>query len=106
QQHLARVQRRVDDEAGIGHVPLQPRGVTEVLFRDRRRVGPAAVVDLGEQLVLLAERQFELLAEDAGVEQILNADSYPRHLVAVGRADATARRADPGTAQVAFTDLV
>src|SRR5215469_9997247 len=64
QHHLLLVQRLVDDQARVGHVTLQPLEVGQVLRSRRLGVDPAPVVDLGEHLVLLAQRQLELLAQD------------------------------------------
>src|SRR5436190_23377581 len=99
QHHLALVQRPAQDQAGVGHVGTQPFGVPLVLGRDRLRFDPAPVVDLGQDLVLLAQHQVELLPQDAGIEQVLDADADPGDLVAVGRADAAAGGADPRAAQ-------
>ena len=69
-------------------------------------VEPAAVVDLGQQLVLVPQGQVELLPQDAGVKQVLHPDAHPGDLVAVGRADAPAGGADPRLAQEPLADLV
>src|SRR6266496_1836970 len=79
-----------------------PFAVAEVLGRYRGRVDAAPVVHLGEHLVLLPEHKLELLAEDAGIEQILCADAHPPGLVGVGRADAAPGGADPGRAEESF----
>ena len=69
-------------------------------------VHAAAVVDLREQLVLVPQRQLELLLEDAGVEQVLDPDAHARDLVAVGRPDAPAGGADLGVAEEPLADLI
>src|SRR6201982_1352886 len=93
--------RRPTAHAGgrVGHVGAEPLGVLLVIGRDRLGFDPAPVVDLGQDLVLLPQHQVELLPQDAGVEQVLDADPGPGDLVAVGRADAAAGRADPRAAQ-------
>ena len=106
QHHLARVERLAQGQRGIRHVRAEPLGVPLVLGRDRLGFDPAAVVDLGQYLVLLAQHQVELLAQDAGVEQVLDPDPDPGDLVGVGRADAAAGGADPRAAQVPLGDLV
>src|SRR6185437_5739584 len=106
QHHLVLVQRPAQDQPGVGHVGPEPVGVPLVLGRDRLGFDPAPVVDLGQDLVLLAQHQVELLPQDAGVEQVLDADPGPGDLVAVGRADAAAGGADPRAAQVPLGDLV
>jgi hypothetical protein len=45
-------------------------------------------------VVLLGERDLDLLAEDLRVEEVLHADAEPRRFVAVGRADPAPRRPD------------
>ena len=72
---LVVVQRVAEDEASVRDVRLQPLAIPQVLLGGRGRVDAAAVVDLGEQLVLVAQDEIEFLAEDAGVEQVL--DPYP-----------------------------
>ena len=106
QHHLALVQRPAQGQGRVGHVGAEPLGVLLVIGRDRLGFDPAPVVDLGQDLVLLPQHQVELLPQDAGVEQVLDADPGPRDLVAVGRADAAAGRADPRAAQVPFGHLV
>ena len=106
QQGLALVQRLVQHQPGVGRVGPQPLAVGHVLLGDGLRLDTAAIVDLGQDLVLLAQHELELLPQDAGVEQILHPDPHPGDLVAVGRPDAAAGGADPGAAQVALGHLV
>ena len=69
-------------------------------------MSPAAerepVVDLGQDGVLLLERDVELLAEDLGVEEVLDPEADPRRLVRVGRADAALGRAQGVLAEEAL----
>ena len=106
QDDLARIQRPAQGQGRVGHVGAEPVGVLLVAGRDCLGLDPAPVVDLGQYLVLLAQHQIELLPQDARVEQVLDADPGPGDLVAVGRADAAAGRADPRAAQVPFGHLV
>ena len=85
---------------------LQPLRVPEVFLVHRVDVDRLAVVDLDQDLVLLAQHQFQLLPEDARVEQVLDADADATDLVAVGRADAAAGGADPGGAKVSLDHAV
>src|SRR6185312_600558 len=87
QHHLALVQRPAQGQGRVGHVGAEPLGVLLVVGRDRLGFDSAAVVDLGQDLVLLPQHQVKLLPQDAGVEQVLDADPGPGDLVAVGRAD-------------------
>ena len=106
QHNLVPVQRPVKGQSGVGHVGAETFGIGLVLGGDSLRVEAAAVVDLGQDLVLVAQHQVELLGQDAGVEQVLDADPDPGDLVAVGRADAAPGGADPGAAQVPLGHLV
>ena len=62
----------------------------------------AAVVDLHQQLVLLAQRALNLLAQDGFVEDVLHAHAEAANLVHVGGADTAAGGADRALAQKAF----
>src|SRR5215475_6702777 len=103
---LVAVQRPGQDQAGVGHVRLQPLAVADVLFGGLVRVDASAVVDLGEQLVLVPQDEVELLTEDAGIEQVLDPDAQPGHFVAICRPDAAAGGADPGVAEKPLADFV
>ena len=86
---------------------LEPGGdLAEVQVADvvgRRR---QAVVDLGQDRVLLLEHHLELLPEDLGVEEVLHPQADPGGLVGVGGADAALRGAQLVLAQVALEDDV
>ena len=60
------------------------------------------VVHLGQDGVLLLERHVELLAEDLGVEEVLDPEADPGRLVGVGRADAALGRPQGVLAQEAL----
>ena len=66
----------------------------------------APVEHLDQGLVLVDQRALDLAGQDRGVQQILDPDAHPGHLVPVGRPDAPAGGADLGVAQEAFGDLV
>ena len=102
----ALVEGAVEHEGGVGDVGPHPLAVAEVFGHHGGRVDAAPVVDLRQDLVLLHQHQGQLLLQDAGVEQVLDPDPGPRHLVAVGRPDAPAGGPDAGAAQVAFGHLV
>ena len=65
-----------------------------------------AVVDLDQQVVLLLQTRLDLLPEDVGVEEVLDPDADPVHLVGVRRPDTATGGADLGLAEEAFGDLV
>ena len=87
-------------------IGAQPVGVRRQLvdrLLDRRR---AAVVDLGEDLVLQLEDALDLGVQDLLVEQVLDADADPVHLVGVRRPDAAPGGAEPPRAEEPLGDLV
>ena len=106
QDGLAPLQRRPQHRAGLRDVRAEPLRVGQVLLDDGVDLERLAVVDLEEHLVLLAQHQVELLAQDPRVEEILDPDAHAGHLVAVGRADAPPGGADPRRAEVALDDPV
>ena len=106
QHDLAFVERLGEQQAGVGDVRREDLGVAAVLVAHLVDVDGAPVVDLGQHLVLLAQRELDLGAEDSGVEQVLRADADAGHLVAVRRADAAAGGADPRLAEIALGDFV
>ena len=92
---------------GVGDHRLDARReLTQVVVGDVVRTQREAVVHLGEDEVLLLQDDVELLAEDLRIEQVLHAQTHPRRLVRIGRADSPLRRAQPGLAQVALGDPV
>ena len=73
----------------VGHHRGHPGGqLVEVVGADLVGRQGQAVVHLGQDGVLLLEHHVELLAEDLGVEEVLDPESDPGRLVGVGRADA------------------
>ena len=100
-ERLVQQQRRCRRPSGAAG-----RRTTAAPRRSRRPSTRAAVVDLGEDLVLQLERALDLLAQDLLVEQVLDADAEAVHLVGVRRADAAAGGADLAAAEEALGDLV
>ncbi len=90
----ALAQRAVDEQRRVGDVRTEPLRVALVARRDVLEVDRLRTVDLLEPVILLRERDLDLLAQDLRVEQVLDADPEPRRLVAVRRADPAPRRAD------------
>ena len=76
------------------------------MLNDAVGVHGSAVKHLHEQLVTRLECGFDFCLQDAGVEEVLNANADAPDLVHVRRADATARGADARFAQESFADLV
>jgi len=95
-QGVVQLERAVDE-----HGPHAVR-VREQFGGHGLHVRLTPVVDLDEQGVLLQERPLDLLPEDGGVEEVLDADAHPVHLVRVGGADAAAGGADLPLAEEAL----
>ena len=91
---LVLVESLVQHERSVGDVGLKDVGECKKRINDLVDLERAAVVDLDEHLVLARERTLDLLAQDRRVEEVLHADAEAGDLVAVGRADAAAGRAD------------
>ena len=84
----------VDHADGVAHHGLNPGGVlAQVAVCDLPGIQRQPVVHLGQDGVLLLERHVELLAEDLGVEEVLDPKPDPGRLVGVGGADAALGRA-------------
>jgi hypothetical protein len=80
EQHgLASVEGLVEQQRGVGDQRPEPVGVREELLDDGVDVDGAAVVDLGQQLVLHLERGLDLLAQDLLVEEV--GDRMPTRLI-------------------------
>ena len=104
---LAGVEGLVDEADRVGDERLDAGPAhLEVLLAQVVEVEGQLVVDLGQHGVLLAQRGVELLAEDLGVEQVLDPDADAARLVGVGRADAPLGGADLVLAQPPLGDLV
>ncbi len=107
EQHgAALVERPAEHQRRVGHHRAQAVGVTEELLHHLVDGDGAAVVDLHEQVVLLVEGAFDLLAQDLLVEQVLHAHPDAGDLVGVRRPDAAPGGAEPGLAEEALGDLV
>ena len=100
------LQCAMNDRVGVRHVVGELAAVVEVAqvdFVERERL---RVVDQGEELVFHLEHLAQPAQQRLFVQQIAHADTDPRHLVGVGRADATAGGADPGIAAQCLLELV
>lgn len=96
----------VEDQGGVGDIALDLVRVAQQLLHDLLRGDRAAVVELGEDLVLEVEGRLDLLEQDRLVEEVLDADADPVDLVGVGGPDAAARGTDLPRAEEAFRHLV
>ena len=95
------------DADGVAHHGLDPGGVlAQVAVRDVAGGQRKPVVDLGQDGVLLLEGHVELLAEDLGVEEVLDPEADPGRLVGVGRPDAALGRAQSVLPQEALGHAV
>src|SRR6478736_5776041 len=103
---VAPVERLAQHEARVGDHGSEAGGIRQQLLDDLVDLGPAGVVDLGQQLVLQRQGRLDLLAQDALVVEVLDADADTVHLVGVGRADAATGRADAALAEEALGHLV
>ena len=100
------VERPVEQQRGVRDHRLEPLGVAAQVLDDLLDRDRAAVVDLGQQVVLDLERGLDLLAQDRLVEDVGDPDADPVDLVGVRRTDAAARRTDLVLAQEPLGDLV
>ena len=103
---LSVVEGPVEQQRGVGDHRLQAFGVPPQLLDDLLDGDRAAVVDLGQQVVLDLQRRLDLLAQDLLVEEVGDPDPDPVDLVGVRRADAASGRADLVLAEEALGDLV
>ena len=106
QHDLAGIEGGVQDAGDVGHHRTQPLGVREQGVGHLSGVDGAAVVHLHQQMVLLLQRGFDLLAQDLLVEQILHPNAQAVDLVGVGRADTASGGADAAVAEEPLSDLV
>ena len=104
EQHvLSAFERLVHERDGVRDIRGHPRRhLGEVPLGQLVGVEAEAVVDLGEDQVLLRQDGVELLPEDDRIEQVLNAQTDAGRLVGVGGADAALGGAELVLAQVAF----
>ena len=106
QDGLALVQRLVEQQRGVADHRPQPLDVRQELLDDRLGLDGAAVVDLGQHLVLEVQRGLDLLGEDALVEEVGDPDAGAVDLVGVRRPDAAAGGADLVLAEEPLGHLV
>ena len=64
------------------------------------------IKDLGEDRVLLFERNVELLAEDLRIEKILHTQTNARCFVGIGRTNSALGRTDLVLAEATLSELV
>ena len=104
--HVAAIEGLVKQQRRVHDVRAQRFGVTEHLLDDAIGVDRPTVENLHQELVTRLECGFDFCLQDAGVEEVLNANADAPDLVHVRRADASARGADARFAQESFADLV
>ena len=83
QHDLSGIERFVEQHADVDDVRSDPLRMGDQVVGDLRRIDHPPVVDLDQQVVLLLEGGFDLLAEDRLVEQVLNPQTDPIDLVRV-----------------------
>ena len=103
---LAVLERAVDEQRCVGDHRPQALGIAFVRLEQPLELERLDAVDALEPDVLLGQRDLDLLGEDLGVEQILDADPEAVSLVRVRRADAAMRRTDLQLAQPALARAV
>jgi hypothetical protein len=84
-----------DKGMDVADHPLEPLRVAEVLVEDRPLVERRGVVQFGQHLVLEPEHEAQLLLEERRLLQVADAKADAPHLVLIGRAHPTGRRAQP-----------
>src|SRR6266508_4003602 len=84
----------VDQQGRVRDIRPEPLRVALGTLDDLLEVEGRRSVDALEPDVLLGERDFDLLAKDLRIEEVLDADAEPCGLVRVGRADPAAGGAD------------
>jgi hypothetical protein len=103
QDALAALLGVVDEGDRVGdHRGDLGRQLVEVPSGDVVGLERKAVVDLGEQRVLLLENDVQLRAEDLRIEQVLDTQADAGRLVGVGRTDAALGRAEGVLTEEAF----
>ena len=104
---LAGVERLVHEPHRIAdHRRQGGRDLVQVLGGDLVGVEGEAVVDLGEDGVLLPQHDVELLAEDLRVKQVLHPQPDAGRLVRIGGPDAAFGGSELGLAEVTLGDPV
>ena len=96
----------VEEKGGVGDIGRQPSGIAEIRAQDALDGEALRVVDLAEEPVLLRHVVFELLAEQALVEEIGHADAHAGGLVGIGGPHALARGADAVLARLGLAGPV
>src|SRR6185437_2421175 len=106
QQVLARAVRVVQSARHVGDELREPRRERQRFVQGFLKADLFLVVKILEDKIMELEQLAELLCEARGVEEILQADRAPRHLVLVGRADAAAGSADLALALRRFARVI
>ena len=97
----------MDEIDRIGDHRCQSRRThVEVVSGDRVAIERKLVEHLGEDRVLLLERDVELLPEDLRIEKVLHSQTNTRGLVGIGRTDAALGGTDLVLAQTTLGELV
>src|SRR5216683_1100261 len=102
----ARLHPAVEEKGGVGDIGRQPSSIAEIRAQDALDGEALRVVDLAEEPVLLRHVVFELLAEQALVEEIGHADAHAGGLVGIGGPHALARGADAVLARLGLAGPV
>ncbi len=103
---LTFLERLVDDQRGVLDEGAQALRVLLVALGYVLQIEDRRFVDALEPAVLLGQCDLDLLAQDLGVEHVLNPDADPQGFVGVGRPDATLGRADLELAQPPLRGLI
>ncbi len=106
QDALALAERAIDEQRRIGDVGPQALRAGLAALGELFELERLGTVDALEPEVLLRERHLDLLPQDLGIEQVLDANPDSKSLVRIGRPDASTGRADPELAEPPFAGLV
>src|SRR5215211_87107 len=98
------IQRLPEDVRGIRDVWLEAMAIAQVLLGHRVEIEALVLGEGPQHLPLRLQRGHDLLAQDLGIEQVLDADPQAGRLVGIAGSDAALRRpdlelAEPGLAR-------
>ena len=95
EQHgLSSLDRLIDQHGGIDDMALQPIGIAHILLEYFVDIETFHLIQLLEKPIDLDQILFEFGSKSLRIQQIPHADTDPRHLVGIGRADPSPRRSD------------